>query len=352
MVNVTAQQLASEASLGALAEGCPTVLRVEELRKSFVIARDAFGRPKQQLQAVRGVSFDLRAAETLGLVGESGCGKTTLARLIVQIIRPDHGHVYLADSPDLCSLPERRLRPFRRRLQLIFQDPYSSLNPRMTVGSIVGEPLIVHRLGTKHEREQRIKELLDEVGIAPSAINRYPHEFSGGQRQRIGIARALAAGPDVIIADEPVSALDVLVRAQIINLLERLRESRRIAYVLVSHDLSVVAHMSHRVAVMYLGEFVELAPTESLFSNPLHPYTQALLAAVPQPDPARKRSRIILAGDVPSPIAPPPGCPFHPRCPQAIEQCRLAPPLYREVVPGHFVSCHLYETHNKSSAAN
>ncbi|MCX7625452.1 MAG: ATP-binding cassette domain-containing protein [Candidatus Sumerlaeaceae bacterium] len=323
--------------------GSQPILTVRDMRKSFLVGRDALWRHKLLLHAVRGVSFSLERGETLGLVGESGCGKTTLARLILQLIRPDSGSVYLDGSPDLCTLSQAALRPYRRRLQIIFQDPYGSLNPRMTVGSIVGEPLIIHRLCSKKERQERVKALLHEVGLSPRAMNRFPHEFSGGQRQRIGIARALAVGPDVIVADEPVSALDVSIRSQIINLLERLQEQFQIAYLFVSHDLSVVAHLSHRVAVMYLGELVEIAPKRALFGEPLHPYTQALLAAVPQPDPKRKAPRILLRGEVPSPVAPPSGCSFHPRCPLVFQPCSTAKPTLCEVRPNHFVACHLYD---------
>lgn len=320
-----------------------SILEVRDLRKSFVVGRETFWHPKILLHAVRGISFVLQKGETLGLVGESGCGKTTLARLILQLIRPDSGSVSLDGSPNLCTLSQTALRPYRRRLQIIFQDPYGSLNPRMTVGSIVAEPLTIHKLCSKKEREERVKALLDEVGLSPRALNRFPHEFSGGQRQRIGIARALAVNPEVIIADEPVSALDVSIRSQIINLLQRLQEQFRISYLFVSHDLSVVAHISHRVAVMYLGEFVELAPKSVLFSEPLHPYTRALLAAVPQPDPKRKAPRILLPGEVPSPVAPPDGCGFHPRCPFVFETCRSVKPTLRQVRPNHFVACHLYD---------
>jgi oligopeptide/dipeptide ABC transporter ATP-binding protein len=341
MLTQTQQELADGSE--ELTVSDRVLLRVRELRKAFVVGRDALGRPKQLLHAVRGVSFSLSRSETLGLVGESGCGKTTLSRLILQLVRPDGGSVHLGDSPDLCRLSARHLRPWRRRLQMIFQDPYSSLNPRMTVGAIVAEPLVIHGLCSRRDRRDRVRALLAEVGIPPHAANRYPHEFSGGQRQRVGIARALAAGPDVIIADEPVSALDVSIRSQIINLLERLQDERRLAYLFVSHDLSVVAHISHRVAVMYLGEFVELASKDALFSTPLHPYTQALLAAVPQPDPRHKRSRIVLPGDVPSPVAPPGGCPFHPRCPRCFAPCTVRPPRMIEAAENHFVACHLYD---------
>jgi len=331
----------ADATMANTSMSARTVLEVRDLKKSFLVGRSLLGRQKQWLHAVRGVSFNLNEGETLGLVGESGCGKTTLARLILQLIRPDSGSVVLDGSPNLCTLSESALRPFRRRIQMIFQDPYSSLNPRMTVGSIVAEPLLVHGIGTRKDREERVKALLNEVGLSPRAMNRFPHEFSGGQRQRIGIARALAVEPAVIIADEPVSALDVSIRSQIINLLQRLQDQFRIAYLFISHDLSVVAHLSDRVAVMYLGQFVEVAPTATLFSEPLHPYTQALLAAVPQPDPKRRGARIVLPGDVPSPVSPPAGCSFHPRCPRVFEPCRQVEPQMREVRPNHFVACHL-----------
>lgn len=318
------------------------ILRVRNLRKFFPIKKGLFSRTVNYVRAVDEVSFDLYRRETLGLVGESGCGKTTLGRAIIQLIRPTSGEVYCEDSPNLATLSNRQLFPYRRRIQMIFQDPYSSLNPRMTVGAIVGEPLAIHRLAKGHERQRRVSELLEAVGLEPAHAKRFPHEFSGGQRQRIGIARALAVDPKIIIADEPVSALDVSIQAQIINLMEDLQERLNLSYLFISHDLSVVGHISQRVAVMYLGRIVEIGPTREIFSEPLHPYTKALLRAVPQPVPKRKGKRIILEGDVPSPIDPPPGCHFHPRCAERFEPCaRHYPPLTR-VSENHQVACWLH----------
>ncbi|MCX7020079.1 MAG: oligopeptide/dipeptide ABC transporter ATP-binding protein [bacterium] len=318
------------------------VLRVIGLTKHFPVKKGFFGREAGRVQAVNDVSFYLREKETLGLVGESGCGKTTTGRLILQLIRPTRGEVRLLDSPDLTTLTNRQLLPWRRRIQMIFQDPYSSLNPRMTVGSIIGEALTIHRLAKGSEKQERVGHLLREVGLNAGSMKRFPHEFSGGQRQRIGIARALAVEPCVIIADEPVSALDVSIQSQIINLLQRLQEERGISFVFIAHDLSVVGHISHRVAVMYLGSIVEIGPKLALFEQPFHPYTQALLAAVPKPDPAKRGTRAILQGDVPSPIKPPPGCPFHPRCPRRFNPCDKIAPMLEQRTEGHFVACHLY----------
>ena len=325
------------------------LLEVQGLQMYFPVSSGILlKRRVADVRAVDGVSFTIREGETLGLVGESGCGKTTLGRAILQLYRPTAGRVLLHESPDqgggtveLTALRGRRLRAQRRRMQMIFQDPYASLNPRMSVGGIVGEPLAVHGLHKRRRRRERVAELLETVGLHPYMANRYPHEFSGGQRQRVGIARALAVEPAFIVADEPVSALDVSIQAQIINLLEDLQREFGLTYLFISHDLSVVRHISHRVAVMYLGRIVELTDSDTLYENPLHPYTQALLSAVPIPDPAleRGRARIILTGDVPSPLAPPPGCHFHPRCPIAIDRCRVEDPAWREVQPGHFVKC-------------
>ena len=324
------------------------LLEVQGLQMYFPVSSGILlKRRVANVRAVDGVSFTIREGETLGLVGESGCGKTTLGRAILQLYRPTAGRVLLHESPsqgggvvELTALRGRRLRAQRRRMQMIFQDPYASLNPRMSVGGIVGEPLAVHGLH-KRRRRERVAELLETVGLHPYMANRYPHEFSGGQRQRVGIARALAVEPAFIVADEPVSALDVSIQAQIINLLEDLQRDFGLTYLFISHDLSVVRHISHRVAVMYLGRIVELTDSDTLYENPLHPYTQALLSAVPIPDPVleRGRARIILTGDVPSPLAPPPGCHFHPRCPIAIDRCRVEDPAWREVQPGHFVKC-------------
>ena len=291
-----------------------------------------------------GLNFDIQRGETLGLVGESGCGKTTTGRAILQLYRPTAGEV-LFEGRDLTKLKGEQLRRMRRSMQMIFQDPYASLNPRMTVGSIVGEPLEVHNIAAPSERRERVQELLEIVGLNPYFVNRYPHEFSGGQRQRIGVARALAVQPDFIVCDEPISALDVSIQAQIINLLEDLQERFNLTYLFIAHDLSVVRHISDRVAVMYLGKIVELADRATLYDNPLHPYTQALLSAVPIPDPTveDKRQRIILEGDVPSPANPPKGCHFHTRCPVKLEMCDTVEPDYLEYRPGHFCACHRVE---------
>lgn len=319
------------------------VLRVEKLSKSFRVGQGLWRSSAKLLRAVCDVSLSLAEGETLGLVGESGCGKTTLARLILQLIRPDSGSVFIGDSPDLCVLDQRSLRPYRRFIQMVFQDPHSSLNPRMTIGSIVEEPLIVHGFGSRRERENRVRELLERVGLSGRMMHRFPHELSGGQRQRVGIARALAVNPRVIVADEPVSALDVSIRSQIINLLCDLQDEHRIAYLFISHDLSVVAHSSHRVAVMYLGRIVELGKSEDLFSQPLHPYTVALLDAVPRPDPQRRAAKIVLSGDASQAPTVSSGCPFAPRCPRRFSPCDSITPLLREIEPSHFVACHLYD---------
>lgn len=320
-----------------------TLIKVDKLTKHFPITRGIIiQREVGAVQAVDKVSFEIRKGETLGLVGESGCGKSTTGRTILQLYRPTSGKVYYGDA-DLTELKGEELRRMRRNMQMIFQDPYASLNPRLTVGNIVSEPLEVHGIGTKVERRERVQELLRLVGLSPHMINRYPHEFSGGQRQRIGVARALALQPEFIVCDEPISALDVSIQAQVVNLLEELQETFGLTYLFIAHDLSMVRHISDRTAVMYLGKVVELATRDELYTHPLHPYTQALLSAVPIPDPSKegKRQRIILEGDVPSPANPPKGCRFHPRCPLAIDICREVEPEWREVAPDHWVACHL-----------
>ncbi len=314
------------------------LLIVEDLVKHFPLKGGFMGRTVGWVQAVNGVSFTMSEGETLGLVGESGCGKTTTARLILRLIEPTGGSVNF-DGHSVFDLGKEELRALRRQMQIIFQDPYSSLNPRMTVGSIVGEPLEIHGLAEGRAKEERVAALLEKVGLAPEHMRRYPHEFSGGQRQRIGIARALALEPKLIICDEPVSALDVSIRAQVLNLLGDLQADLGLAYLLISHDLSVVEHIADRVAVMYLGLIVEMASVEDLYANPQHPYTEALLSAVLIPNPAAKRERIFLSGDVPSPITPPSGCVFHPRCPVRIPECEHTVPELTEIAPGHQAAC-------------
>lgn len=319
------------------------LLRVDKLVKHFPISKGIIIQKKVgAVHAVDGVSFDIYKGETLGLVGESGCGKSTTGRTILQLYRPTAGHVYF-EGVDLATLKGEELRQVRRRLQMIFQDPYASLNPRMTVGEIIGEPLVIFNILKGQQLRNRVASLLELVGLNPAYANRYPHEFSGGQRQRIGVARALALNPSLIVCDEPISALDVSIQAQVVNLLEDLQKELGLTYLFIAHDLSMVRHISDRVAVMYLGTIVELTTREELYNNPLHPYTQALLSAVPIPDPVaeEKRQRIILEGDVPSSVNPPSGCPFRTRCPLAVEICAAERPEFREVKPGHFVACHL-----------
>ena len=322
------------------------LLAVDDLQMHFPITRGIiFQRQVGAIKAVDGISFDLYRGETLGLVGESGCGKSPTGRAILQLHRPTGGSVQF-EGRELTKTKGEELRKTRRRMQMIFQDPYASLNPRMTVGSIIGEPLEVHNIGsTRKERQERVQELLKIVGLNPVFVNRYPHEFSGGQRQRIGIARALAVNPAFIVCDEPISALDVSIQAQIINLLEDLQDELNLTYLFIAHDLSVVRHISDRIAVMYLGKIVELADRDELYENPMHPYTQALLSAVPIPDPAieGRRQRIILEGDVPSPANPPKGCHFCTRCPKVMDICREQEPPFKDYGNGHFVACWLHE---------
>jgi oligopeptide transport system ATP-binding protein len=322
-----------------------SLVRVENLVKHFPIRQGIlFQRQVGAVKAVDGVSFDIRPGETMGLVGESGCGKSTAGRTMLRLYDPTGGRV-LFSGQNIYELKGRDMLAIRRKAQMIFQDPYASLNPRWTVNAIVGEPLWVHRLVKGRAQTERVQELLKLVGLNPMFVNRYPHEFSGGQRQRIGVARALASEPEFIICDEPISALDVSIQAQVVNLLEDLQDKLGLTYMFIAHDLSMVRHICDRVAVMYLGKIVELAPKDELYSHPLHPYTQALLSAVPIPDPKaeRKRKRIILTGDVPSPVNPPSGCHFHTRCPIAAGRCRTAEPAWRELSGGHWVACHLAE---------
>jgi len=318
------------------------LVRVENLKKYFPITRGIiFQKTIGYVRAVDDISFFIRRGETFGLVGESGCGKTTVGRTILQLYRPTAGKVYF-DGIDLTTLKGEELRRMRRRMQIIFQDPYASLNPRMTVGDIIGEPLEIHGIAKGKEKRERVMELLQIVGLNPYFINRYPHEFSGGQRQRIGIARALAMYPDFIVCDEPISALDVSIQAQIINLLEELQAKFGLTYLFIAHDLAVVRHISDRVAVMYLGKIVELTDRDTLYTNPLHPYTQALLSAVPIPDPVveERRRRIILKGEIPSPANPPSGCRFHTRCPVVMDICKEVEPEFKDVGGEHWVACH------------
>ncbi len=320
------------------------VLRVDNLVKHFPVLRGVFQRQVGAVHAVDGISFEIQKGETFGLVGESGCGKSTAGRTILQLYRPTSGKVYF-EGMDLTSVKGESLRHMRKNMQMIFQDPYASLNPRMTINEIIAEPLQVHRAVDPKDISDRVKELLTIVRLSPDFGPRYPHEFSGGQRQRIGIARALALNPDFIVCDEPISALDVSIQAQVINLLEELQEKFDLTYLFIAHDLSMVRHISSRVAVMYLGIIVELSTVKELYAHPLHPYTQALLSAVPVPDPVveEKRHRIILEGDVPSPVNPPSGCRFRTRCPLAAEICAQAQPEFCEVTPGHWVACHMVE---------
>ena len=319
------------------------LVEVRDLKKHFPITRGVLARVSGNVYAVDGVSFHIGRGETLGLVGESGCGKSTVGRTVLKLLQPTSGRIFV-DGADITDLDAAEMFPYREKMQLIYQDPYASLNPRMTAGDIVGEPLIIHGTADRRERRERVAALFERVGLRQELMSSYPHEFSGGQRQRIGIARALGLEPDLIIGDEPVSALDVSIQAQIINLLMDLQDEYGLSYLFVAHDLAVVEHISHRVAVMYLGRIVEIADKTSLFEMPLHPYTEALLAAVPVPKArAKRRKRAILTGDVPSPINPPSGCHFHTRCRYAMPRCRHEVPALREVRAGHLAACHLHD---------
>ncbi|HYK14255.1 MAG TPA: dipeptide ABC transporter ATP-binding protein [Burkholderiales bacterium] len=321
------------------------LLQVKNLVKHFPVRKGVFGRVTGQVHAVDDVSFSIASGETLGLVGESGCGKSTTGKAVLKLVEPTSGSIDWRGRR-IDELSARNMRPYRRELQAVFQDPYSSLNPRMRAEDIVGEPIRNFETASRAEIRERVASLFDKVGLRQDQLIKYPYEFSGGQRQRLGIARALALRPKLIVCDEPVSALDVSVQAQVINLLMDLQNEMQLSYLFVAHDLAVVEHISHRVAVMYLGKIVELTDKRSLFAHPQHPYTEALLSAVPTPDPRAQKKRIILGGDVPSPINPPPGCRFHTRCPYAFERCRVEEPLMQEVRAGHFVACHLRDKQN------
>ncbi|MGN7300121.1 ABC transporter ATP-binding protein [Ferdinandcohnia sp. SAFN-114] len=318
-----------------------TILDVKDLKKYFPVQNGLFGKSTGAVKAVDGVSFSVKEGETLGIVGESGCGKSTLGRNIIRLQKPTEGKI-LYSNLDITQLNETKLRKVRREMQIVFQDPYASLNPKLSIGEIIGEPLRVHKQGNVRERAERVKWLLERVGLEEHHSTRYPHEFSGGQRQRIGIARALALNPKLIVCDEPISALDVSVQSQVINLLQDLQDEFGLTYLFIAHDLSVVRHISNRIAVMYLGKIVELGETEEVYHNPAHPYTRALLSAIPIPDPIeqRKKERIILTGDVPSPISPPSGCRFHTRCPIATDRCKQEEPVFEQKKDGHWAACH------------
>ncbi|ASK62331.1 peptide ABC transporter substrate-binding protein [Virgibacillus phasianinus] len=317
------------------------LVEVKDLKKHFPVQKGWFEKNKSAIQAVNGVSFTIEEGETFGLVGESGCGKSTTGRMIMNLLSPSSGNIYF-DGQEISSLSDTNLRNVRKNFQMVFQDPYASLNPRMKVKEIISEPLTIHKY-EKVQKEKRVNELLDIVGLNKNYADRYPHEFSGGQRQRIGVARALALNPKLIIADEPVSALDVSIQSQILNLLQDLQEELGLTYLFISHDLSVMEHISDRVGVMYLGELVELAGKDMIYDHPKHPYTQALLSSIPIPDPTVKRERIILKGDIPSPANPPSGCRFHTRCPYAMEKCMTEKPRLKRVADGQLVACHLYD---------
>ena len=319
------------------------LLEVKNLKKYFPVKAGVFKRTVAHVKAVDDISFAVKEGETLGLVGESGCGKSTTGRTILRLLEATEGKV-IFDGKSIMDLDKKEMRAVRRDMQIIFQDPYASLNPRMTVGNIVGEAIDLHNLAaSKKERNEMVRELLEKVGLGSEYMQRYPHEFSGGQRQRIGVARALAVDPKLIIADEPVSALDVSVQAQVVNLLQDLQKEFGLTFLFIAHDLSVVKHISDRVAVMYLGKIVELTDKDDLYNNPKHPYTQSLLSAIPEADPKKKKERIILEGDVPSPVDPPSGCRFHPRCPKAFAKCSEVEPEFKEYGAGHFAACHLLE---------
>jgi len=321
------------------------LLRAQDLVKHFPVEGSDL-----VLRAVDGVTFDINQGETLGLVGESGCGKSTVGRCLLRLYEPTSGKIFF-ENKDVTHASNREMRPVRRDMQVIFQDPYSSLNPRQNILSIVSEPMLIHKIGSKSERQDRVAGLLEKVGLDPSYMRRYPHEFSGGQRQRIGIARALALDPKMIVCDEPVSALDVSVQAQVVNLLQDLQSELGLTYLFISHGLAVVEHISNRVAVMYLGKIVEIADAQELYSDPLHPYTKALLSAIPIPDPKQKRERIVLKGDVPTPIDPPSGCRFRTRCPWAIDDCAKVVPELREITPGHTAACIRVEGYEAAALA-
>jgi peptide/nickel transport system ATP-binding protein/oligopeptide transport system ATP-binding protein len=323
--------------------GATPLLAVEDLKKHFPIFKGVFGRRAGQVHAVDGITFSIQPGETLGLVGESGCGKSTVGRTVLKLLEPTSGSIKVKGE-EIAGLSSNEMLPYRREMQMIFQDPYASLNPRMSAAGIVGEPLKIHNIGSKADQRDRVAWLFEKVGLRPERMFSYAHEFSGGQRQRLGIARALAVNPEMMVCDEAVSALDVSIQAQIINLLMDLQDEFGLSYLFISHDLAVVEHISHKVAVMYLGRIVEMTDKTSLFDMPLHPYTEALLSAVPIPDAkARTKRRMILQGDVPSPINPPPGCHFHSRCPYATARCRTEEPKLREVQPGHVAACHLHD---------
>ncbi|MCL4319596.1 MAG: dipeptide ABC transporter ATP-binding protein [Firmicutes bacterium] len=315
------------------------LMEVHNLTKYFPITGGLFSRVVGQVKAVDGVSFELRRGETLGLVGESGCGKTTTGRAVLRLIEPTSGTIKF-EGRDISKLGKKEMRALRKEMQIIFQDPFGSLNPRMSVGEIVEEPLVIHHVGARKEREARVRKLLEVVGLASYHMRRYPHEFSGGQRQRIGIARAIALNPKLIVADEPVSALDVSIQSQILNLMEDLQQEFGLTYLFIAHGLNVIRHISDRVGVMYLGAMAEVATAEEIYHRPLHPYTEALFSAIPIPNPEMKRERIILQGDVPSPVNPPSGCRFHTRCPIAQDMCKVERPILKESSPGHWVACH------------